>query len=519
MLKTPSGNIAKIFRAYRNGLFLVLLLIVYCFLDYPHILFLHPQGIHFIRQTDCLSFVRYYSNHGMSFFEPGVFNLSSRDGKAACEFPILYYLTALFYKLIGEHEFILRLINITMVSFGFFCLFRLLTLLLKDIFYSFVFTFLFFSSTILIYYTDNYLPDASALACALAGWYYSYLYFLQRNKTRSLFAGFMFFALSSLLKVTFFINPFTFLISLLVFDFLSTKQAINSFKSNFRLILYFTVTLALVIAWNLFAIHYNSLNHDSYFLLSTRPIWGLDKAGINSVFDYIYNYWYSQYYYQSTIHVFAILIIIGLFLIRYSERIILLFTSILLSGSLAYFVLFFDQFRNHDYYFIALMPSIIFLIISSFISVSNRFPGFVKNLVVRSALLLLCILSLNYAREKMVQRYDTKNDLFSVIGVKLSGTREYLNEKGVPGNEKVILVTDLTPNGGLYFLDHPGWNLRDTSGLSMQYLRNYMTEGAGIIILTDRNYLQNSELVKCLGKKIGEKNQIMVFKTAKHPIP
>ena len=42
---------------YSNQIFVCFLIALYVILDFQTILFLQPQGIHFIRQTDCLSFV------------------------------------------------------------------------------------------------------------------------------------------------------------------------------------------------------------------------------------------------------------------------------------------------------------------------------------------------------------------------------------------------------------------------------------------------------------------------------
>jgi hypothetical protein len=500
----------------RNGLFFFLLILVFLFLNYQYILFLQPQGIHFIRQTDSLSFVRYYMHNGMHFFEPGILNLSSNGGKAACEFPILYYITALIYLATGEHEFILRLINIVIVTFGFFSLFRLLQVILKDIFYAFTFTFLYFSSTVLIYYTNNFLPDAAALGFSLAGWFYSYRFLLDRNKSRSLFSGFMFFALSSLIKVTFFINPITFILVLLITDQVSVKKLLINLKSNFRPLVLFALTFTVVVAWNLYVIWYNRLNHDHYFLVTARPIWTMSRTGISTVFDYMTNYWYSRYYYQSTIHVFTILIISGLVLIRFAEFRIQLLSLILLTGSILYFLLFFEQFQNHDYYFIALIPGIIFITISSFINIKHKFPLVAESMITRSALLILCVLSLNYARQKLADRYEKQADLYADIGNDLRDIKQYLDQLGVARSEKVVLVTDLTPNGGLYFLDRPGWNLKDTSGRSMQYLMKFMNKGAGYMILTDSIYQENRGIRRFLGAKIGEKNNIRIFKTTRN---
>ncbi|NQU33187.1 MAG: hypothetical protein HQ521_08135, partial [Bacteroidetes bacterium] len=78
-------------------MFAISILVVFFFLDYHNILFYRPQAIHFMRQTDCLSFVQSYYNNGLIFFEPQVLSQNSIDGKAIGEFPILYYITASLY--------------------------------------------------------------------------------------------------------------------------------------------------------------------------------------------------------------------------------------------------------------------------------------------------------------------------------------------------------------------------------------------------------------------------------------
>ncbi len=71
---------------YKTHSFIGLLLIYYLFAGTFWQLFEFPQGIHFIRQTDSLSFLSNYYHFAAGFFEPQVFNLSSTDGKAANEF-------------------------------------------------------------------------------------------------------------------------------------------------------------------------------------------------------------------------------------------------------------------------------------------------------------------------------------------------------------------------------------------------------------------------------------------------
>lgn len=501
-------NLNQTLLKYRNYLFVLFLLSLYLILDYQTILFLHPQGIHFIRQTDGLSFVLNYFNNGFNFFQPQVFNLQSIDGKAACEFPVLYYFTALLYVIFGEHEFILRSITLCIASAGFVYLFKLLYQLLQDFLYATAFSFLFISSTVLLYYTNNFLPDASALGFTLIGWYFFFKYFTGNNRRKSLLTSFIFFSLASLLKVTYFINPIAAILSFLVYNIYKRIDIKVSIRRNILPFAVFIVSLTIVLGWNLYVIYYNKINHDSYFLIQSRPIWDMDSKQIAEVWKYMTDYWYSKYYYQSTFHVFIALVITGTICIKKSEQVILVPSFILAAGSVCYFLLFYAQFKEHDYYFIGLIPSIIFLVINAFIALKNKFPGVVNHFIPKLLVLTLCILSLNYAREKLIQRYDNKNDMYAAIGVKLADTRNYIDSLGIPPAAKFIIVTDRTPNGGLYFINRRGWNEIDTSEAGLNAMRSYIHQGAEYIILTDAE----NNIPGYMGVKIGEHKGISVYK-------
>ena len=467
---------------YKYFIFFTVLIFLYIFLDYQSILFYRPQGFHFIRQTDGLSFVANYFNNGSNFFEPQVFNLTSTEGKAVCEFPILYFITSQLYRLFGEQEFILRLISVIIVSFGFFSLFKLLILLLNDILYALIFSFLFLSSTVLLYYTNNFLPDASALGLTLVGWYYFYL-FKKQNK-KYLILSFSFFTISSLIKVTYFINPIAALSTILVFDFLRKKKLIDVIKTNSHLLLIFSISSILLLSWNFFAIHYNAINKDFYFLVSTRPIWDMEQKSIIEVWDYISNYWYSKYYFQSTIHFFIITFILGIVFIKKANKTILIPSIILFIGSTFYILLFYAQFKDHDYYFITLIPTIIILVITTFTAIRNKFPRLLNNYIAKVLLLGLAILSINYAKAKLEDRYSNNQDEFSEIGIILSNIRVQMDSLGISQNAKIIVFTDKTPNGGLYFLNRKGWNIKDTTKANIKKIRKYKNLGAEYLVNT-----------------------------------
>ncbi len=444
----------------------------------------------------------------MDFFEPRILNLRSIDGKAIGEFPILYYLTAVFYKIFGEHEFFLRLINLTIVTTGLLYLYKLLLKLLSDIAYALTFTFLFFSSTILIYYSNNYLPDPAAFGFTLIGWYFYYEFFSNQKNTTALILSLFLFTLATLLKVSYGINLSAAFLSLVVWN--TIYERTFSIKKEYPYLLSFIFSFLIIAAWYLFVIVYNDTNNATYFLTHNKAIWTLNSIQLSDVWDHISNYWYTKYYYESTIHVYLVLLIAGFFFIKKSNKIILTFAITTTIGSLIYFVLFYSQFRNHDYYFIALIPVIIFLVINSFISIRNKYPKIIGNIFFKLALITLLVLSLNYARKKVNDRYNDKDDKFASIGWQLAGVEEYITSIGVSDSAKIVVISDFTPNGSLYFLNRRGWTLQDTSAPSINNIDAYIKEGASYMILTDKNYLNNS-IIKQKAKGIsGEYNNVII---------
>jgi hypothetical protein len=140
---------------YQFLLFVALLILLFFFLGQHKLIFLFPQGIHFIRQTDSLSFAYQYYENGFNFFEPQLFNLESTEGKAACEFPIIYFITSLIFLVIGKHFFVLKLLHLAIVYTGVFFIFKMLNHFIKDWVYATLITLFLFTSTVFNYYSFN----------------------------------------------------------------------------------------------------------------------------------------------------------------------------------------------------------------------------------------------------------------------------------------------------------------------------------------------------------------------------
>jgi 4-amino-4-deoxy-L-arabinose transferase-like glycosyltransferase len=420
---------------------------------------------------------------------------------------MLYYIAAFCYKLFGEHEFILRLITLLISTAGFFSLFKLLRLILNDAAYAMLFTFLFISSTVLLYYSNNFLPDASALGFTLSGWLCFYQFLRDRSVTKKVITCFLFFTLGSLLKPTYFINPISAFFTLLLIDFSTLKKIKQALQHNIIPILLFFVSALVVISWNAYAIHYNKVNNDTYFLVHACPIWEMSRRAIDDVMDHMSHYWYSQYYYQSTFHFFIALFIAGLFCTKKFDKTIFTTAVTILPGSLFYWLLFFEKFRYHDYYFIAFLPAILFLTTNAFIAVRAGFPRILNSYLAKIFLCVLCILSLNYARAKHENRYSDKEIKFSKIGDTLASARSLIDSLGIPEHATFIIYTDKTPNGGLYFINHPGWNVEDPAKAGLEKLEQYIRLGADYLVSvepTDPGF-------EARYKKIAQQGEVKIY--------
>lgn len=496
---------------YQNILFFVLLFLAYFLADYHKILFFRPQGIHFIRQTDSLSFIQGYLKNGMNFFEPGVLCLRSIEGKAACEFPIVYYLCAWIYKLIGDHEFILRLINLMIVSFGFFKLFQLFKLILDDLFYAFVFSFVFLSSTVLLYYANNFLPDPAALGLTLAGWNYFYLY-RQGKLLKSLIAAAMLFLLASLIKVSYLISPLTIASAILMMMLIPKRDKKEPW--DWKLFGSIGLIVLLVVFWNLYVRIYNAQHNDTYFLTEARPIWDLNREHALLIWQNMYDNYYRYFYFQTSFHLFAVLIVLGLLASKFWKAWDGALVVFLVLGSLANIILFYVQFQHHDYYLLGLIPALAFLIVFSLKAIKAARPKLVGHVLIRLIFVGIAVASFNYAREKLEFKYEHSIDGYSITGPNTAWAYDAMKAHGISKAEKVVILSDPTLNGGLYHIKRFGWNLHDDSPRDLDMLESCIQDGANYILITDDAYLDNPRLLSLLKRRVAEHEGKSIYELA-----
>ncbi|MBK8846503.1 MAG: glycosyltransferase family 39 protein [Bacteroidetes bacterium] len=500
---------------FRNAdviLFLLSVALLFFVFGFSRYLFLIPQGIHFWRQTDSLSFTLGYYYFESGFFSPSILNADANNCHCASEFPIVYYLAALFYRVSVEHVAVLKILNTSIVLIGFFYFYKLLKELFNEQFYALVFTMLYLSSGILLYYGIGVIPDPPALGFTLIGFYF-YYQFIQKTLLRYLWLALLFLTLGSLIRISFALIPVSlFAVTVLNYLFNKKRKIIHG-----KLVVSFLITVLIyagsIAAWNVYVIKFNEANSCFFFLTSINAIWQKSDQTIHEVYQRVSNGWFGSYYYFSTWHTFFVLAALAIVLAWKNTFKNNAFALVLLLGSVAYVLLFYFQFYDHDYYFLALLPVIMIMTSFGFANVLKLFPQIIRNPIARIALVVLVFLSFNFASKKLEARYETgERNYHARVGFRLRYAKEVLEDCGVPQDAKIAVLPEHTPNGALYFLKRQGHVIEDTSESSFKKIRRVIDEGTEYCCITDASYLQCNALVATLGQEVYADRNFRLYK-------
>ena len=456
--------------------------LLFFFLGLDKLFFAGPQGMHFWRKTDSLSFAAQYFNNGFDFFHPQLFNLSSEEARAASEFPILYYITALLYTVLGKHEVILRILNLIIIYWGAYSVYRLSRLILKDTVYAILIALFLFTSTVFNYYSFNFLPDNAALGLVLSGLYYTARYYLKPHRS-FLLAGFILFTLSGLTKVTFLIAP----IAMFCFSFagiLFSKKSPIPKQTAKMLLLSLAGVFLIVLSWIVYIRYYNAEYHSNEFLRQAVPLWKMTGEEISITWNHITHYWYSKYFAHSSFHFLYAIIIFQVIALNKTEKRLGFITLIMGFGVIIYTLLFYEQLKYHDYYFLALVPGFIFFLINGIKTLGNLVQHRIVHMVVKVVMGMIVIAGINYSRMKLEDRIsETMND-YSSAGLLINNNIDAINNLDIPEDAKVVVAPDLCTNGGLYYLNRMGWILRTNADITVMNLDNFRQQGAEYLVLT-----------------------------------
>lgn len=432
---------------------MVLLLLVIAYgLGMFTYLFYPPCGMHYLRQTDTLSFVDHYYVFGNSWWNPAVFDLATQDGKGASEFPLFYWLMSQLWHFTGQHEWYLRFWNAALILVGSLVYFSFLLRELKNFWTAYTLVLLTSSSLVFWFYAGNYLPDAAALGFLLVS-----LGIWWRKGKLNLWSN-SFLVLTGWMKPTFLLVPLAFVMADFLTKWFATRSLQDTWKRKKRDLIQFGSALALTFAWVVYVKYYNAKVGNVYFLFEPRPIWTFDAETRSAVWEHLLRKEYHRRYsYDNVLHLLMGLGIFQLIAWKWVEK-KWVWTSLFATlGGIAYFFLFYDQFKQHDYYALALLPvwSVWGLV---FFKSVEQWP---RHKWVSGAIcayfMISIYMNLKYVKGELKNRYSDYSDYYAPTEWALQGLDNDLDALYLPKESWVFVVGDRSINGALRRMGLHGW--------------------------------------------------------------
>ncbi len=436
-------------------LFWVALQLFFNWLEYIN---LAPFGMHQGAQADRASIALNYFRSSMNFLEPRVMESRNCNGITGLEFPIIQYITAIFYKIFGFHHFIYRIVMGSIVFGGCFAAWKIIQLHIINKIHQYLIFIIWYSSPILVFYTFNYIPDIAAMSFTIVAWYQFIKFYYGIEPRKSLNIYLVFIALAGLLKITFLTTHLS-LIGLFFIQKFQKNPFRIPFKTSFLFWFKWTLPIIPIFCWYLYANHLTVTTWNFHFLQKMNPAKSFSDFIENTCFAF--DTWSSRIY--LTTGLIAIVVLFLSSLIKYWNHLDFLgwISILLLCGFVSVFVFFNGQYRHHDYYFILLLPAVFFGLLWLYqIHIENKqiFTGFL-GIFAFVGLWVLPFINAFHTKQ-IVRRTLTKGDYYCQTVISniedYENVRLFLNQYLGSNSKEIWLGFDVSPNTGLYLLQRQG---------------------------------------------------------------
>jgi hypothetical protein len=501
--------------------FLLVLLAIGFVYNYHEIAFLKPVGIHQWRNSVSAAFpVNFY--HGGSFFTTQTNALLSDNMSSditVVEFPLVYYLISLLYRVFGVHVFWFRMFQVFIGFVGLVYLFKASNYFTKNWFYAGIIPLIIFTSPIYSFYLNNFIPDAVALSLTFAGFYFFMKYTEERRLGPWLFAM-LFFALAGLTKTSSLL-PYLGLGTVAFIDLLQVRRKPlehSLFTFNYKYILSFLLVLVMIFAWYLYAKIYSEAHSGSVSAVEIRPIWDLDGETITATLKSMKN-WYRKgdYHAQYFLIFTAFALLFTLVMAKKTNRFLYTLNVLVFAGAISFTLLFFRSMRNHDYYQINNLFLFVTIYLALFSILSTTWPKVYHSIWMKLGISAVMILLVWNCSQRISFRYSERDMHFNSSSKTLAmyDIEDYLDEIGLDRSKKVYITPDRSINISLYLCNRKG--LTDYSSfwrLSLEERLEKMKEhDINYVILGDREHYKDVEnLDQILGQKIGQIGETEIFR-------
>lgn len=457
-----------------------------------------PKGIHFWKQSMQFSIIKNYYQHNSPFLYPEIDNLFNSDntGHLVQEFPILHYISSLFFKL---YPFNIRIINFFILFIGLFYLYRYIYWSTNNYFISFIIPLNTFLIPIVFYYGMSYITDISALFIGGMSIYLYEKYISgKKNKQVYFYVSWLFFTLSGLIRLPVII----FSLSYFIIRFLNKENA----KKNIMGLL---ISLSVIVLWHLYVFRYN------HYYISTPSELFILKISVEQrqpIWDAINNFMkYQLGYSNSFVFYYFILFIVLAFMVKKINKLVLLITLLSIFFSAIYIILWFGIFKDHDYYFIPIIP--VFPLLWTLLYFSLKRIHFVLMYVVFSIMTLINLsYTVNNIRWKIFQPrmnipihlmsnyeegihwWNEQEDIHkwsTLRKISPFNNSDILLKKGFNANDTAICVFDASPTYALTILNLKGWSNYNVNTHNFDDIKSKVKAGAKFLITYGKESITN----------------------------
>ncbi|MEZ4824825.1 MAG: glycosyltransferase family 39 protein [Bacteroidia bacterium] len=502
-----------------NAILFYTLIFLFIYYGYQNIISLPPQSIHAWRQSDCASMAWNYYSTTANFFTPHFHNLFwAGTGSSAGEFPIIYWLAGMLYRILGPGEWIFRSLNILIVFAGLWAYGRTVNLITRDLFWPAMALTAVFVSPAMVYYTNNFLPDAPAIGLALLGWWFFFQFRNSQNQKHFIWAM-VFFTLGMLIKLS---AGISLLMAGAIWFFewnqwgkFGEERTIFS-KPVWKYLLYFAGSIALIGAWYIYADIYSKA-HDVYFVNKATPLTDLDQGKFQFIIFQYFRY-IGPNYYSTLMHLLLIfLTLTGFSSVGRKYPLLFALSAMSFTGVVAYIYLFFVKFDIHDYYMIvtSIFPAMIFLQGTQILKAD--FPSLFHSPVFKFLVAGFLFYNVYYAKMEMQSRYYGNQKNYRTNEAFYEPEfQTFLDSVGVTKDKKVVAIPHIEPNYVLYLMDRKGWvgNQYKDYTETMGFVN---WRGADFMIISDTTLFHEPRLQPFMKDTVGNYRDVYVFRLKNQP--
>lgn len=515
--------------------FVLAFFLMCCAYESGRVLHLRPQPHHLWRQTDCIALAWNYYDTTANLFEPAIHNQFAddfTDGKTAGEFPILYWLVGMLWRITGPSEFAFRLIELLLHFAGSLALFASLRRIVGDAFWAGCAALLFYASPVLVYFGISFLTDVPAFDLALIGWWHMTRYAQERDLKQWIRAVF-FFTLGMSIKVTAGMSLVA-ITGVLAFSTVlraRLKGRWSPLEGNWKEWAVLAAGYLLVYAWYAYAAAYNNTHGAKYTFNDLWPIWSLNseerewawRTGCDIIVFQIFD---TSVWILMAVAFSALAANIR----RLPWQVILLVVTLLL-GSVLYTLLWFAALNNHDYYFINPMIALVVLLACFLWLLAHHYPDLLRARWSRWAMAALLVFNVAYTAQNMAMRYDTGGNMsarklwplyhdqelsyWNSLGFwgmdDLETIEPRLRAMGVRAEDKVIFLDDGAINSSLVLMGNRGWTSFGQDLMAPGRIDDLIARGARYLLFTRAEWLDDQRVAAYINRPVGQVGSVYIF--------